>query len=122
MCLRKHGDILPQFGVGVNYGYHFFESGEIHFLHRVLEHQRLGGVVYVLGSESEVDELAQVADSHPTELLLKEILYRLDVMVGHFLDVLYLLGVLGCEVPVDVSETLSQTFVETLKLGERNIA
>ena len=51
-------------------------------------------------------------------LLLDEILHSLHVVVGNLLDILHALGILLCEVAIDVAQGLKEVVVYHLQLGQ----
>ena len=125
----KHGDILPLQGIGAENGKDFLKPGHIFILQGFLQHDRLGGVVDVLGGQPEMHEFLPRSDFQSLEVFLDEILDCLDIVVGDFLDLLYTGGFLRGEVPVDVPQGgeklltgLSRSFTEVGKLWQRDAA
>ena len=57
MCLGQHGHVLPLFGIVVQLFYQLLHQGVIDLLQGFLEGKGNAGVVDILGSEAEVDEL-----------------------------------------------------------------
>ena len=53
------------------------------------------------------------------QLLLDEILHRLDIMVCNLLDVLHTLSVILAEIAIDVTQSLEKRTIEILKLRKR---
>ena len=90
MGVRKHGDASPRLRHLRNGGGHLVHGGAERLL-AIAQHERVGHVVDVLARAGEVDELKRLRAGLPErggELLLEEILYRLDVVVRRPLDFL----------------------------------
>ena len=68
------------------------EGGNIFIFKSFLEHQGLGGVVDVLGGQSEVNELFPGGKPESVESFLDVIFNGLDIVVG---DLLYILDFRG---------------------------
>src|SRR5690606_784150 len=97
---RREGDGHVRQGVGDPFG-----GGEQDLVAAGLQHQPVGGVVDVLGGAGEVDELGDGVElGIGGDAFLDEVLHRLDVVVGGFLDVLDALGVRFAEAGGDVVE------------------
>ena len=57
MCLSQHGHVLPLFGIVVQLFYQLFYQRVIDLLQGFLDGKGNAGVIDILGSEAEVDEL-----------------------------------------------------------------
>ena len=89
---------------------------------RTPEHQRMRGVVDVLGGAGEVDELGRSLELRlPGHRFLQEVLHRLDIVVGDRLDRLDARRLLEAEPGHQLSEEPARGRIEGRQLGQAGI-
>ena len=81
----------------------------------LLQREWHAGVVDILRSQTEVDELlVGIQASDLVEALLDEILHGLDIVVSDLLDVLDTLSAFLVEVAIDVAQAFEKVVIEVL--------
>ena len=126
----EHGHGAPLLGVVVEQVDELFEQGDVDAVEGLLQGQGYGGVVDVLGGESEVDEVLGGGRRKEEggrrkeliEALLDVVFDGFDVVVGDGLDVLHALGLLGGELLVDGAQGREEFTGEAGQLRQGQLA
>ena len=118
----QHGDIAPFDAQLFQFGSQSDQGGHVYFLESLFGRKRNRGIVDVLGSQSEVDELFVWGQSQFFESVFDEIFHGFYVVVGHFFGFFDPKGIFGREVSVNVTQTFEYIRVDGCKLRQRNLA
>ena len=131
MGLGEHRNVFPLIGIALKLGDEFFNLGIEDFLKGLLDREGDTGVVDILRSKTEMDELLVRLEiscrnvpcrRESVELLLDIVFHCLDIMIC---DALYILDALrtgNCECLVDAAKHGEETLVEGRELGQRQLA
>ena len=120
VSLSQHRHILPLVSISLELCNKFLYLWVEALLQSLLDRKRYTGVVDVLRSETEVNELLIVVQStNLIELLLDEILYGFYVVISNLLNVLDTLSLIFVKVTVDITQALKQRLVERSQLWQR---
>ena len=106
VSVGKHRDALPLLSQRREGLEQLLECGDVQICQRLLQHQRLRGVVDILRGESEVDKLGASLHTQGDKFLLDKILYSLHIVVGGLLDLLHTLSIGLGEFAINVAQSV----------------
>ena len=85
------------------------------------QRQRNGGVIHVLGSQTEVHKFANLPQSQSIHFLLEEVFNSLHIVVGHPFKGFDAIRIGFAKIPVNVAQRLRQFGREIGKRWQRNL-
>ena len=106
MCFGQHGNIRPVLGIFLQHVDHFLQTGEIHFIQRILDRQRDRCIINILGSQSEMDKFFILLQRQQVEFFFYKIFNSLYIMICHTLDLFNTGSVLNRKLAVDFPQSL----------------
>ena len=125
----EHWHIAPSLSIVVQLLNELFKQGDICLIECLFNGQRHRGVVDVLGSKAEVDEILEGVyigftrrAQDVVETLLDEILDSLNIMIRDSLNILNTAGIVLREIQVDVAQLGKEVMGESGQLRQRQFA
>ena len=122
MGFGQHRHLPPGFGPFQQRSRQLRKGRFPHLLMETPKQPGRGCVVYVLRSETEMDELLVFGKLQRIPFLLQKIFHRLDIVVGGLLNLLHMPRILHRKVRIDAAQLREQGDIHPLQFRQRPFA